>query len=757
MPHNRGHNQGRRNRANRGRHNRQPISRTPPSSGGGQPLLQRIQSALPTFHSKTAPNDASLGSIGGGYYALYKEATLRFHNWMANRACRGMKMKAVNDYRRGVDHIVEHNVQVYLKEVENGELIVAPPDIMESLVSSIRLRERVAANLFGSITGGDQGHQYIIDVLHYCRSALRFGNRVAAVYNAKDDEEVRAEDAVGGRFNALALDDDSEDEMDWEEIDRDIKDGNLPKYVGVQVEEDIDINEVLLKGDDRFQAMALLYTMDDLMQAVQQHYQLLNDFMRNAGNHDSSSCVQLVMECAVVANAATECVNRAENEMAIDHPHLSSFYHVLALVILTEPLADLNKLIDKTRLKADPHMALQFLAEIVECSFHNRGHERIPPIVKRFVQKSGLDPRYVDETAKGIHMLTSFETLLKLEERSNPQQTTIMAQAGVKAHTWLHQSEYIGGDCCILNTQKIVQMVMGLLQDNRKLVGRPGFWGPPFDENNRPACRIRGDLDEPFASSIIPEILEICRYAPFHCLPDRTHLITVLDLLQRHVKGDRTKPVPIALSFGLHSVLMSVFVLQGEGDLGRIAECSKQSYNQLFEQLQTALDRSKSPENSPVFYKNVQTFVNLAAFAKPVGIKTDDRQTVDPLAAERLAFWNPVIGGEYLLYATYICSIGLGSATVDSLGQLRFALHLYNGLRIHDPTIKVPLLESSDAVFRRTKAVWVGGKPEKGACCKVFWMSWGMSPSHAARVASENTDSNNVFSFNSRSSADVLR
>jgi hypothetical protein len=163
MPHNKGHNQGKKNKANRGRHNQQPISQTPPTapSGGGQSLLQHIQSALPTFHSKTALNDSFFESIGGGYYAMYKEATLRFHNWMANQACRGMKMTAVNDYRRGVDQIVEYNVKLYLKKVENREFIVAPPDIMESLVSSIRLRERVAANLFGSKTGGDQGHQYI--------------------------------------------------------------------------------------------------------------------------------------------------------------------------------------------------------------------------------------------------------------------------------------------------------------------------------------------------------------------------------------------------------------------------------------------------------------------------------------------------------------------------------------------------------------------------------------------------------------------
>lgn len=129
------------------------------------------------------------------------------------------------------------------------------------------------------------------------------------------------------------------------------------------------------------------------MGTIHHQYSLLQKYMRgDRSMYPASSCVQLVMECAVVANAATETVNRAENELAIDHPHISSFYHALALVFLTGYVADINKRIEKPKLEMDPYMALPFVAEIVESSFHDRfGVKRIPGITNRFVEKSGLE------------------------------------------------------------------------------------------------------------------------------------------------------------------------------------------------------------------------------------------------------------------------------------------------------------------------------------------------------------------------------
>ena len=89
-----------------------------------------------------------------------------------------------------------------------------------------------------------------------------------------------------------------------------------------------------------------------------------------------------------------------------------------------------------------------------------------------------------------------------------------------------------------------------------------------------------------------------------------------------------------------------------------------------------------------------------------------------------------------MLFGTYICSIGLGSATVDTLGQLRMTLHLYNALRKRKLIQDVSFLRDIDKIFDKTKAIWVGGRPETGSFAKQFYMAWGMSIAKANRLAS---------------------
>jgi hypothetical protein len=49
---------------------------------------------------------------------MNKEATLLFHNWMSQEACPDIRMAAVDDYRNGVQLILDRNRKAYLKEEE---------------------------------------------------------------------------------------------------------------------------------------------------------------------------------------------------------------------------------------------------------------------------------------------------------------------------------------------------------------------------------------------------------------------------------------------------------------------------------------------------------------------------------------------------------------------------------------------------------------------------------------------------------------
>jgi hypothetical protein len=91
------------------------------------------------------------------------------------------------------------------------------------------------------------------------------------------------------------------------------------------------------------------------------------------------------------------------------------------------------------------------------------------------------------------------------------------------------------------------------------------------------------------------------------------------------------------------------------------------------------------------------------------------------------------------------------------MGQLRFALHLYNALKQRDPNMDVPFLQNMDKVFAQTKAVWVGGRPEKGSYCKHFWLAWGMSLAEASCMGSDTAGGAIPSSLQKRRNQDLTR
>ena len=94
------------------------------------------------------------------------------------------------------------------------------------------------------------------------------------------------------------------------------------------------------------------------------------------------------------------------------------FAGVLALVFLPNFIADIERKIDLSRQEQNPHMTLHFVAEIIECCFHNKGMEGLPPgRIKTFVRKSGILYADVEMEAKQIHLLSFFESQLALEEK----------------------------------------------------------------------------------------------------------------------------------------------------------------------------------------------------------------------------------------------------------------------------------------------------------------------------------------------------
>jgi hypothetical protein len=720
------------------------------ASSRSKPAGEAVIGEVPTFHGGDAEKRASAAATSGNYgdsndspYERYKKCTAAVRDWLESHRFRVDK---VRDLQRAADEIFERSLAYYLKsssssaDDDNKEAIlpiVVPREVMNNLTECIDLREQVSKvynNVAGDEAGPDKGHWFMIETLKYCRRLLAFSRNVVrvAVADSSGSSSPPAEtnDEIGGRFNALLLEVDEDEQEEWEIDMESIRTQEQHVSVAIKAPPEPDHEytiDDLINGDDRFQACSFIATMDNLMSFVEQHYALLKQVMRGeAGHlHDTSSYVQLMLECTVVANMATESVSVMETALAANHPHLSSFYAVLALVFLYPIIADIEKEIGQCVRNNHPNVAKCFAGDIVECCFRNKGDPaKVHSIVMQFAKVAKIRLSVAQEFAKGIQFSTSLEIQLACEEEKNVQNLSMMKAFGYEPHVWLERFPSLGGDQSFLNTQKMVQHVMDIVEPTTKLVPKPGCFGTMWNESSRPASRIRGEMDQVFAGDILPELIEWAKHQPISVLPNRQELIPVLDILSRHVKN-RKIPVPASLTFGLQTILVSFFLLQGDGDVSRLAASSRQSFNKLFEQLLED-STSKRPQ-PPTFHRNMAVFTRLRNLTSTAQSELS--------AADQHAFWNPVIGGEFLLYATYVVSIGLGSVTVDTLGQLRFTLHLYNALRKCTLIRDVEFLTKLDKIFENCKAVWVGGRPDKGNFAKQFYLAWGYSLREASNMS----------------------
>eukprot|EP00979_Chaetoceros_neogracilis_P000401 scaffold105_cov228-Chaetoceros_neogracile.AAC.2 len=668
--------------------------------------------------------------------------------------------------------------------------VLVPHHIMANLKTSIELRS-VVTNMYQCEGNNDSGHTHMIRVLRHCQKLLkgcramtRDVRRVLKLVlwrkkNSKVDgnhrtrwkeeqhgvdagdygDDIHDNDRFHNRFAAFAHvfdgeeeeEEESEPDSDVEAIIQERKDGidSSPMTDETDV---YTIEQDLIKGSDRLQACCFLHTMERLMGLVSHHYHVLKVDVTASKCSDP----KMLMQCAMVANTCMYSVQRAEAALAIDYPYITSFYCVLAVVYLPSVLAVfeedvLSSASEAVRRKCDKAAMIKFLGEVVECSFQNKGNMgRYNDLVRKFSKKTGVVHTEVERIANCAKFLTDLEiqSACEKEFEENKRVQNMFREHGINqdSHQWLLAHTYIGGERSILSTLRWLQTVIHISNET-KLMSIPGFFGTLWDEERNTASSIQGDLDELFCGSILPELLEWCKtrnlphqrrrangYAAIShssmldaISPHTPQTLPILDMLRKHMKKNKDGPVPISLAFGMHCILTSIIEMQGHGDVARHASNAEKSWNALFQSLETHKMDSDVP-NHHNFFTNVGRFTTLNALPTTVGEPSTQ-------VSAKMAFFNPLMAGSYLLFANYVIGLGLGSCTVDSIGQLRFVLHLYNAFQKTGLLDDVPLLKEADAVFKDTQAVWVlNDHPDRGDFCKRFLLAWGYNSKAAAKA-----------------------
>jgi hypothetical protein len=411
----------------------------------------------------------------------------------------------------------------------------------------------------------------------------------------KDDEDDNnSTDHFCNRFDALSmLGDDEEGDSDSEGEDEDIA-PDRPEPPAKEYSYDD-----LMYFPDNAKCLLLFDTMAYHAHEYSRLLKNLKETMRMEaeGEYPTDRVPVEIMFQGIYANSIIRNIQELENELYVECPALKdSPYRVLVCCFLS-PFV--NMLSDSVREKS-PHarkwkddFAFAFLADIVEAVFRCRMKE-ITGIANRFIQRWKMP-----NNGNNVHWLAiiTMRTVVKnagtkadIEMRRWPPEKSIDPVLKCSP-AWLRDDlqdqlwTSINGDNSILNTMKILDGFGSSIDASEKesdeFTELMAKYSNVWKDSLNPASSIRGDLD----ATLISMIMHItqCKWRlDGGELPMEKLLLPHVSLIR---KGSYFKSKPsFALIFAVHTMLMSIFELQGDGDIFRIRDVAKNSFDRFMSQ-----------------------------------------------------------------------------------------------------------------------------------------------------------------------------
>lgn len=266
-------------------------------------------------------------------YDEYKRATTSFKEGMASLVpSLGMNVHSLVE---AADSLADSNRHV-------------SPNLLRTLRSAIRIRQRVAL-LYDDVAGGrDPGHEYFVKVLQYCYQRLKpltqsdttIEGQAASAAKVSDDNVAE----VSNKFHALSTEEDDDNAEDDMETDDKWEETKVERPEEPEV--DYSINDDLIEGSDCFLATSFLDTINLLLGEVASSYANLKTICQQpqqAGEEKPLLGFELMKCAVVVANAAIQELRYHEQVLIEERPHLNSFYRILAAALLPDTIYSLMK------------------------------------------------------------------------------------------------------------------------------------------------------------------------------------------------------------------------------------------------------------------------------------------------------------------------------------------------------------------------------------------------------------------------------
>ena len=657
-------------------------------------------------------------------YSRYKRATNRFMKYMRENV-----PTAVIDG--------EENTVIYL--LYAAEWMVASsyaidPVVLEDLKLSIRMRKRVANSYFG---GGDATHKYFIDILVYCWTLLRLLPTSTEERQTVDQESEDDANDWSNTYAALgvevAVDDEEDVEMFPTKVPRPV-----PDKIRVTVDE-------LLKSDDRSDAIIFLSTLDEMMSMVANQYQVL---YKNIQNHrmrglPETGIMEDLLEASVLSNFAIQQVQQLEMELQAQHEHLTTPCRLLATLVLPEITSQVTDILRKHAKGAqswEKRDIVCFLGDCMECYFLNPSDQwnRRDSIVGDFCDEYEMDEKgrlQLDQIFIGLQyiVLSEVPTKMELNDSTMNRVRASIDKLGksTSSHSWLPQSDFIGGDRSIIHTIRILQLFAGVIGSTPMNSQRhldpnlAGMFGPTNWLLGR--SRKTRDLDELLMATILPEWMNMVRRGIVGKmrLPRENELCPLYIQFRNYVENPK-KPVSWSLAFGVHAMLTSILEIDRENQY--LMQLSKQMFQHFFDTTTNAAKLSMNEKSSGMLKSNAWTHnLCMISILESYGLEVfkDD------------AIWNPLCSGTTFSIIALFGNLEIGSATIDCQAQLRIVLYLYHGLLINKIIRRgeIPMLDILYAAFKECKAIWCGELPRKGELVQRFWICFGMGFKDSKQMA----------------------
>lgn len=487
-----------------------------------------------------------------------------------------------------------HDLIVAVDSLAEAKSKIVPPNLLQTLHSAIRIRQRVAM-LYEEEMGEDPGHEYFIRVLQYCHQSLKplVCQKTAKTSGKSQDSKRQGISDVTNKFEALSTADEDHDEFSKsleEEEDNEASGDSWESKSMERPEEtetDYELDD-LINGSDFFLATAFLGTMNTLMGEVAAAYKNLKTICRKQKESEEKALLSFeLMKCAVVANEAVQEMKYVEQVYAAERPYFESIYHLLAAGVFSKVISDIQRNMKGADHQEMRRAATEFVGDVLKrfCSGGNLSETLTKHSTMLEFAKKWKAPKEVIELAVSVVTVSCITEVGAMDERVECKlkdlygdriETAAKSQLSLP---WLQHMRYFSSEASILQTVGAIEgylCVIARFTDSalRDLCSSDLVlsWQELSKYSNFSTKHLRFHFVVPILIEIIGKLERLM----FMQLPGEDCLFPILRLFREFfVMKYEDRGFSVSLVFVLHMLQIAVIELHGDDDLQRLSAVAR--------------------------------------------------------------------------------------------------------------------------------------------------------------------------------------